>query len=412
MSRLTIAERILLHMSRYDLVKEDQFNITWDLTQDGIAASLRISRAHSSIELKKLRESGRITERQSHIKGCKVKRKSYYLTPLGMEDAKRLMAFAERSGIDIMPMLDMKRCDPNTLWHSVDEMDRNALGMACVLRCSVPRTDLPAASEAVMPVDVNGMVALNDRVKDNVLSVAGGDKIREWHSAAADYWLDRDDVQERLHHLIFAGRVRDACMLIMNEKERLLHNINDDLSDILSRLNDIPEKYVISVVPVMIAVALASDDLASAGSLIGVLKERDEELGLIYSADLEMKRGDHSKALSMIRSAGKTDRLEVNLRAADALGHLGRAKEAMDLLTSMKDNILTSGTVDGLDRIYMQMADVSTASGDNDMSINYLTKALGVTTDSGKKMIYGLLASSYNAVGMREKAAEYSSRAR
>jgi hypothetical protein len=58
------------------------------------------------------------------------------------------------------------------------------------------------------------------------------------------------------------------------------------------------------------------------------------------------------------------------------------------------------------------MADVSSASNDDDSSISYLTKALGVTADSGRKKIYGLLASSYSAVGMPEKAAECSMRSR
>jgi lipopolysaccharide biosynthesis regulator YciM len=146
--------------------------------------------------------------------------------------------------------------------------------------------------------------------------------------------------------------------------------------------------------------------------MISVVKEKDRELGLLYSADLEMKKGDHSKALAIIRSIGRTDRFDVNLRLASALGHLGSKKEALDMLFSMKDAIVSSGTVDGLDRVYMQMADVSSASNDDDSSISYLTKALGVTTDNGRKKIYGLLASSYNSLGMSGKATECSLRSR
>ncbi|MDR0791414.1 MAG: hypothetical protein LBE47_02620 [Methanomassiliicoccaceae archaeon] len=411
MGRLTIADRIILHMSRYELLNGDGYNTSWDLTQDGIAASLRISRAHSSIELKKLRAKDRIIENQSHIKGGKMKRKSYHLTPLGMEDAKRLKSFAEKEGIDIMPMLDLKRCDPNTLWDSVNEEERNALGLACVFRCSIPRADIPSTSKPIIPADINGMIILSDTVKDNVLTVAEPDMVNEWHSAAADYWLDNDDMQERLYHLICAGRKKDACRLVINERNALLDNINDDLWDILSKL-DVPKKYTIDVLPVMITVALDTDDLDTAGSMISVIKEMDRELGLLYSADLEMKKGDHSKALAIIRSIGRTDRFDVNLRLAGALGHLGSGKEALDMLISMKDALLSSGTVDGLDRIYIQMADVSSATRDDDSSIGYLTKALGVTTDNGRKRIYGLLASSYNAIGMSEKAAECSFRSR
>jgi len=412
MTRLTIAERIVLHLSRYEMIDNDhEFNIPWDLTQDGIASSLRITRAHSSIELKKLRERGKVIEHQTHIKGGGVKRKSYKLTPAGMEEAKRLKGLADKEGIDIMPMLDLKRCDPRTIWDSVCEDGRDVLGMACVLRCPVPRSDLPETKMPVIPVDVNGMTALSDAVKRNVLSVASDEDIRNWHSAASDYWLDRDDTHERLYHLVCAGRIKDACRLVAGEKDKLLYNINDDLCDTLSMI-DVPDRYMVDVMPVKITVAIESGELEMSETMIDALKKKDEELGLLYSADLMMRMGDHSNALAMIRSIGKTDRNEVNLRMAGALGGLGYKKEAMAILDMLKHDIVSSGSVDGLDRVYMQMANVSVSSGDHDSSVAYLTKALGAAGDESRRKIYGLLAASYEALGMNEKAKECSFRSR
>jgi len=402
-SRLTIGERIVIHLSRYDLLNDDPYNIPWDLTQDGIAASLRISRAHSSIELKKLREAGKAEERQTHIKGGKIKRKSYTLTASGREDARRLMEFAEKEGIDIMPMLDMKRCDPQTLLDSVDEEDRDVLGLACVLRCSVPVSELPGTSKPVIPVDVNGMIVLSDTVKNNITSVADDELIRKWHSAAADLWLDKDDTQERLYHLVRSGRMKDACRLVINDRDRLMNNINDDLSDILADL-DVTERYLTDVLPVKITVALGSDDIDNAEAMVASLIMKDNEIGLLYSADVEMKKGNHAKALDIVRSLKDTDRFEVRLRIAGALGYLGSVKEAIKILEDTKHDAVSSRTVEGIDRIYIQMASVTAAAGDHDSSVAYLTKALGVTTADGKKRIYGLLAASYDALGMNEKA--------
>jgi hypothetical protein len=263
-----------------------------------------------------------------------------------------------------------------------------------------------------MPVDVNGMITLSDIVKDNVLSIAAEEQKRSWHSAASDLWLDKDEPQERLYHLICAGRTKDVCRLIAGEKERLLYDINDDLYDILSMIADIPERYVTDVLPVVITAAIESGNFEASGSMINALKRTDEELGLLYSADLEMKKGEHSNALSIIRSIGRTNRPEVDLRLAAALGCLGNRKEAMSLLDSMRTDIIRSGTVDGLDRVYIQMAGVAVAAGDHDSSISYLTKALGVAGNGGKKKIYSLLASSYNAIGMTDKSKECSSKAR
>ncbi|MDR0334417.1 MAG: hypothetical protein LBH69_00820 [Methanomassiliicoccaceae archaeon] len=412
MTRLTISERIVLHLSRYDLMDNDhEFNLPWDLTQDGIASSLRITRAHSSIELKKLRERGKVIERQTHIKGGGVRRKSYKLTPAGMEDAERLRGFADKEGIDIMPMLDMKRCDPRTIWYSVCEDGRDVLGLACVLRCPIPRNDLPETERPIVPVDVNGMTALGESVKRNVLSVASEEDVRNWHSAASDYWLDRDDMHERLYHLVCAGRVKDACRLVAGEREKFLYNINDDLCDTLSMI-DVPERHIVDVMPVKITVAIESGELEMSETMINILKERDEELGLLYSADLAMKKGGPSDALAIIRSIGMTNRADVNLRMADALGGLGYRKEAMAILDSMKRDIVSTGTVDSLDRVYMQMADVSAVAGDHDSSVSYLTKALGVAGESGKKRIYALLAESYDALGMDMKAKECSLKSR
>ncbi|MCL2712123.1 MAG: tetratricopeptide repeat protein [Methanomassiliicoccaceae archaeon] len=406
MTALTIAERIMLHLSRYELADESEFNINWDLTQDGIASSLRISRAHGSIELKKLKESGKIDERHGHVKGGKARKKSYHLTPVGMDQAKRIKVYAEKEGIDIMPLLDLKRCDPCKLWSSVDEEHRDALGLACVLRCSVPRTDLPDAPKNVIPSDMNGMTSLSDVVKKNVLGVADPERIRGWHSTAADLWLDKNNVRERLYHLICAERVKDACRLIMNEKETLLNDVDDDISSVLSKLNDIPERYFIDVISVKITGAVKACDTVSAKTMIALLKEKNEELGLLYSADLEMRKGNNLDALDIIRGMKITNTFETDIRAACALGRLGKQKEATDILMRMKERMIASGTVDGLDRVYMQMADVAAASGDHDSSIRYLTKALSVTTESGRRKVYGLLSISYDATGMKEKAAE------
>jgi len=412
MKNLTIADRIVLHLSKYELLSDDEFNATWDITQDGIAASLRISRAHSSLELKKLKEKERIYERQSHFKGARVKRRSYLLTGEGMEYAKHLKKAAEKDGIDIMPMLDMKRCDPGKLRESVGEEDFDVLGLVSVIRRPIPRADLPGTDGPVLPSDTHGMTVLSDIAKKNIISVADEERRKKWHSAAADYWLDHCDMRERLYHLVNSGRSKDACRLIVNEKERLLNGIDKDLVNILGKLSDIPCKHITDVLPVKITVSLLSGDLKAAELLIAVLSERDKELGLLYSADLEMRKGNHKKALEIVNSIERTDDLEVNLRAASALGHLGRTKEAIAILMRMKEHIVTSGEVNGLDRVYMHMADISSAGNDNESAINYLTKALGVSDDTGRKKVYDMLTSLYNAIGMSAKAEECSLKAR
>jgi hypothetical protein len=87
----TIRERALLHLNRFpDVNPSELFNIPFDLTQDGIASVLGISRAHASLELKKLKETGKLDYWQAHIKGSGTKRKAYYLLPEGFAEAELL----------------------------------------------------------------------------------------------------------------------------------------------------------------------------------------------------------------------------------------------------------------------------------------------------------------------------------
>ena len=85
---LTVGERILFHLFQ-NLKSEDKYEVPFDVTQDGIAQSCGISRAHAAIELKKLRETNQIIEKLSHVKRAKSRRKVYSLTPEGKPRLER-----------------------------------------------------------------------------------------------------------------------------------------------------------------------------------------------------------------------------------------------------------------------------------------------------------------------------------
>lgn len=86
---LTVAEKILFHLFQY-LKSEDKYEVPFDVTQDGIAQSCGISRAHAAIELKKLRESDQLIEKLSHVKKAKSRRKVYFLTQDGKTKAAKI----------------------------------------------------------------------------------------------------------------------------------------------------------------------------------------------------------------------------------------------------------------------------------------------------------------------------------
>lgn len=106
---LTVSERILFHLSNY--VKfEDKYEVPFDVTQDGISQACSISRAHAAIELKKLKASGVIEEKLSHVRKGKARRKAYFLTFEGKAKAAKVGQYVRES--DVNPMVDASKISP------------------------------------------------------------------------------------------------------------------------------------------------------------------------------------------------------------------------------------------------------------------------------------------------------------
>ena len=83
MSAITVQEAVILHLNRYSDRRPDVYLMPYGMTQDGIAAALGISRAHASLELKKLAGKGHVGSIIAHTPHAKRKRRTYYLEPCG-----------------------------------------------------------------------------------------------------------------------------------------------------------------------------------------------------------------------------------------------------------------------------------------------------------------------------------------
>jgi len=90
---VTVGERILVHLSGF-LRFAEAYECPAEMTQDGMAAALGLSRAHVALELKRLRTSGKVEERIAHVASAKVRRKVYVPTPAGLELARRMREHA------------------------------------------------------------------------------------------------------------------------------------------------------------------------------------------------------------------------------------------------------------------------------------------------------------------------------
>lgn len=105
---LTVGERVLIHISQYSRFKE-QFEAPDEISQLGIAHSVGISRAHAAVELKKLKEGNKISEKVSHVRGAKSKKKVYFLTLEGEEEIRALRRFSEERTVSLKHGIKMER---------------------------------------------------------------------------------------------------------------------------------------------------------------------------------------------------------------------------------------------------------------------------------------------------------------
>src|SRR5207245_3374688 len=92
---VTVGERILVHLSGF-LRHAESYECPVDMTQDGIATALSLSRAHVALELKRLKSTGKVQERMAHVANARSRRKEYELTPAGHEISRRTRGYAAR----------------------------------------------------------------------------------------------------------------------------------------------------------------------------------------------------------------------------------------------------------------------------------------------------------------------------
>jgi tetratricopeptide (TPR) repeat protein len=108
--QLTVSERILFHLNGY-IKFEDKYEVPFDITQDGISQACSISRAHAAIELKKLKATGILEEKLSHVRRGKARRKVYFLTMAGKSKAGKIVQHVHDNEIDTM--VDPTRISPD-----------------------------------------------------------------------------------------------------------------------------------------------------------------------------------------------------------------------------------------------------------------------------------------------------------
>jgi hypothetical protein len=216
MNSITNHDRISALLFRYNHIRYDiEFDAPFDLTQDGIAMHLGISRGHSNILLKRMIENNELIIGSATIRGSSKpnKRKIYVLSEYGKKVFRDRVKDLSANGQDVQELVKgIDRFKLDDIRRTVGDRMPD-LGCAAVLRVRIRKEDAPLESP-YLPTRT-GYAEMNGTVRNAILSGGYDEEIRYWHSRAADWCMDHGiPLTERLFHLIRSGRDREALRIL------------------------------------------------------------------------------------------------------------------------------------------------------------------------------------------------------
>ena len=97
---VTVAQKLILQLSRYTQVVPESMCAPFGVCQDGIGMAVGITRAHASLELGRLIRTGSVEMWMAHIPKTKNKRMVYSLTVKGIQEAKEIRSNLLKIGVD------------------------------------------------------------------------------------------------------------------------------------------------------------------------------------------------------------------------------------------------------------------------------------------------------------------------
>lgn len=240
MTSLTLPQRAMLHLYRYRHVPPTiSYGAPYEMTQDGLSEVLGISRSHSSVVANSLVDKGLLYPGKARIVGNdRSPRKIYFLTPDGLRECESLMASAGcRDPAELMEPCNINYCNSATFW-SLPEEEKTRIGCLMVLRIPVHRNEVDIGPDnRLVPFNLKGVVHIKPETRRWYTQRADTETLRRWHSAAADWCLDRRcDPKEKLYHLFRANRRREAAKLAMGNRFMLMDFPDRECRDMLCSL--------------------------------------------------------------------------------------------------------------------------------------------------------------------------------
>jgi tetratricopeptide (TPR) repeat protein len=339
----------------------------------------------------------------------------YFLTEAGEAKARNLKDFASRQGIEISPLLDLRKCKGEDLWVQLNPDSRSLIAKAAVFRKPFKRSALPQTTVSLLPEDKDGMAELPASLRASIPTLLDKGALREAHSFAADYWLAEGDYVERFHHLLQANRALEAQMLLSTRGWQMARTAGPEMLDSLKAMGQPMLRYAKEVRRIKGQAALSSSDINFGHQVaqdMMLTGDADEAVdGLELKGRLLLLEGKAQAALDDLMEVKRTKQSPLlDCDIAQCYGLLGKKDEALRLVES----IGRRGGIedpDVLEEVYYRKGQVLASIGRSQEAIANFSKALGLARPGDKRDIYKAMSICYEKLGMEDKAREYSRKA-
>lgn len=365
MEKVTLRGRILLFLSRYDHLDPNiAYGAPYEITQDGVAVSLGITRAYSSLIINRMEEEGLLEHHMATILGSrsKNKRRIYFLTGRGRKEKDELITDLEAKGLDpdeLGPKQDINHCSSDT-FEGLDLEERDMIGSICLIDGKVNKDSLPKGDHPLIQFDLSGDVLLKDSTRERILALADGETMRRWHSLAADWCTDNGVCpEERIRHLLGAGRMREARRLFMNMRFGFMESPGPWMLDAAKVL--CTEFGDDELLEASARIAMGLGDTEAAKEMVSGMEE-GTTLRESLAAEIALRDGLVDEALSVALGCYNGDSV-----SAIALGKCmlaaGRPSEARVFLAKARRALVDEGCVFRLDEALALDAECAMETG-------------------------------------------------
>jgi len=353
--RLTVKERILVHLSRYSNVPFESVNVPYELTQDGIGNVVGVSRAHVSLELRTLVTKGYVVCWKAHIQKCATRRFAYIPTALGIKETDKLVETFLKYGYDPEYLLDMKRCNPAEVWAALDEDDRDVLGIACLFKTPVQRSILPRTKIGAIPISPDGCISIPEATARIYISFADAERVRFWHSWIADYWDSKGDWPAAFVHYVLGRRMEQARRCLILHRNEVIGASDRETLRALKGIDD--ASMTPEFASALAEVAICQKEFKTARQAIDYLRGQGSPEYMTLQADLDLRKGSPETAASIVEEAYNNEgNVHAAATAAEVYAAVGRFEIASEYAKRAAELMTETGDTFDLDRIFTAQA--------------------------------------------------------